>query len=341
MRKKLHFRYWLSFIILIILLGVLVFWNINSGSIPISLQDVFRIIFLRDGTKTAYNIIWEIRLPRILAAVILGGALSVSGFLLQTFFGNPIAGPFVLGISSGAKLIVALTMIFLLGKSIVATSGVMIIAAFTGSMISMGFVLVIARRVRQMSVLVVCGVMISYICSAITDFVVTFADDSNIVNLHNWSMGSFSGTTWDQVRVMTAVVIPVFVLSFCMAKPISAYQLGEEYARSLGVNVKRFRAELILLSSILSACVTAFAGPISFVGIAVPHLVKQLLGSAKPLVVLPGCCLGGAAFCLLCDLIARSLFAPTELSISSVTAVFGAPIVIWLLVRRHSREGAV
>ena len=121
MRKKLHFRYWLSFIILIILLGVLVFWNINSGSIPISLQDVFRIIFLRDGTETAYNIIWEIRLPRILAAVILGGALSVSGFLLQTFFGNPIAGPFVLGISSGAKLIVALTMIFLLGKSIVAT----------------------------------------------------------------------------------------------------------------------------------------------------------------------------------------------------------------------------
>lgn len=164
MRKKLHFRYWLSFIILIILLGVLVFWNINSGSIPISLQDVFRIIFLRDGTETAYNIIWEIRLPRILAAVILGGALSVSGFLLQTFFGNPIAGPFVLGISSGAKLIVALTMIFLLGKSIVATSGVMIIAAFTGSMISMGFVLLIAKKVNQMSMLVISGIMIGYIC---------------------------------------------------------------------------------------------------------------------------------------------------------------------------------
>ncbi len=139
-------------------------------------------------------------------------------------------------------------------------SASMILAAFAGSMISMGFVLVIARRVRQMSVLVVCGVMISYICSAITDFVVTFADDANIVNLHNWSMGSFSGTTWDQVRVMAAVVLPVSVLSFCMAKPISAYQLGEEYARSLGVNAKRFRAELILLSSVLSACVTAFAG---------------------------------------------------------------------------------
>ena len=338
MRKKLHFRYWLSFIILIILLGVLVFWNINSGSIPISLQDVFRIIFLRDGTETAYNIIWEIRLPRILAAVILGGALSVSGFLLQTFFGNPIAGPFVLGISSGAKLIVALTMIFLLGKSIVATSGVMIIAAFTGSMISMGFVLLIAKKVNQMSMLVISGIMIGYICSAVTDFVVTFADDSNIVNLHNWSMGSFSGTTWENVSTMTVVVMTALIITFLMSKPIGAYQLGEGYAQNMGVNIKAFRIALILLSSILSACVTAFAGPISFVGIAVPHLVKSLLKTSKPLLVIPACFLGGAVFCLFCDLIARTVFAPTELSISSVTAVFGAPIVIYIMIHRKKRE---
>lgn len=337
MRKKLHFRYWLSFIILIIPLGVLVFWNINSGSIPISLQDVFRIIFLRDGTKTAYNIIWEIRLPRILAAVILGGALSVSGFLLQTFFGNPIAGPFVLGISSGAKLIVALTMIFLLGKSIVATSGVMIIAAFTGSMISMGFVLLIAKKVNQMSMLVISGIMIGYICSAVTDFVVTFADDSNIVNLHNWSMGSFSGTTWENVSTMTVVVMTALIITFLMSKPIGAYQLGEGYAQNMGVNIKAFRIALILLSSILSACVTAFAGPISFVGIAVPHLVKSLLKTSKPLLVIPACFLGGAVFCLFCDLIARTVFAPTELSISSVTAVFGAPIVIYIMIHRKKR----
>lgn len=337
MRKKLHFRYWLSFIILIILLGVLVFWNINSGSIPISLQDVFRIIFLRDGTKTAYNIIWEIRLPRILAAVILGGALSVSGFLLQTFFGNPIAGPFVLGISSGAKLIVALTMIFLLGKSIVATSGVMIIAAFTGSMISMGFVLLIAKKVNQMSMLVISGIMIGYICSAVTDFVVTFADDSNIVNLHNWSMGSFSGTTWENVSTMTVVVMTALIITFLMSKPIGAYQLGEGYAQNMGVNIKAFRIALILLSSILSACVTAFAGPISFVGIAVPHLVKSLLKTSKPLLVIPACFLGGAVFCLFCDLIARTVFAPTELSISSVTAVFGAPVVIYIMIHRKKR----
>ena len=337
MRKKLHFRYWLSFIILIILLGVLVFWNINSGSIPISLQDVFRIIFLRDGTETAYNIIWEIRLPRILAAVILGGALSVSGFLLQTFFGNPIAGPFVLGISSGAKLIVALTMIFLLGKSIVATSGVMIIAAFTGSMISMGFVLLIAKKVNQMSMLVISGIMIGYICSAVTDFVVTFADDSNIVNLHNWSMGSFSGTTWENVSTMTVVVMTALIITFLMSKPIGAYQLGEGYAQNMGVNIKAFRIALILLSSILSACVTAFAGPISFVGSAVPHLVKSLLKTSKPLLVIPACFLGGAVFCLFCDLIARTVFAPTELSISSVTAVFGAPIVIYIMIHRKKR----
>ena len=133
--------------------------------------------------------------------------------------------------------------------------------------------------------------------------------------------------------------LPALAAAFLLSKPMAAYQMGESYARSVGVPVRAFSTALVLLSSLLSACVTAFAGPISFVGIAVPHLVKNLLGSAKPLYVLPGCCLGGAAFCLLCDLIARSLFAPTELSISSVTAVFGAPVVIWLLVRRQTQEG--
>lgn len=336
--KNRRARCQLAFLLLLFLLVILAALSVSVGSVSLSFQDIQAILSGADRESTAFHILWDIRLPRLLAAALLGGALSASGFLLQTFFANPIAGPFVLGISSGAKLVVALVMILFLGKGLFMGSAAMILAAFAGSMISMGFVLVIARRVRQMSVLVVCGVMISYICSAITDFVVTFADDSNIVNLHNWSMGSFSGTTWDQVRVMTAVVIPVFVLAFCMAKPISAYQLGEEYARSLGVNVKRFRAELILLSSILSACVTAFAGPVSFVGIAVPQLVKRLFGTAKPIVVIPGCFLGGAVFCLFSDLIARTMFAPTELSISSVTAVFGAPVVIWMMIRRKGAQ---
>ena len=187
-----------------------------------------------------------------------------------------------------------------------------------------------------MSMLVICGVMISYICSAVTDFVITFADDANIVNLHNWSMGSFSGMSWDNVRVMAAVISVSLLLVFWMAKPISAYQLGEVYAQNMGVNILRFRVALILLSSILSASVTAFAGPVSFVGIAVPHIVKRMLGTARPLVVIPGCFMGGAVFCLFCDLIARTVFAPTELSISSVTAVFGAPFVIYMMVRNKN-----
>lgn len=335
MKKKAQIRYTVSFLILAVLLLLLFIWNINAGSVHLSVKEIFDIIVKKTGEQTAYNIVWQIRLPRILAAILLGGALSVSGFLLQTFFGNPIAGPFVLGISSGAKLVVSLVMIFLLSKGIASGSAVMILAAFAGAMISMGFILLVSRKVKRMSMLVICGVMIGYICSAITDFVVTFADDSNIVNLHNWSMGSFSGTSWGNVQVCTVVVLISLLLAFLMSKPISAYQLGENYAQNMGVNIKAFRVSLILLSSILSATVTAFAGPISFVGIAVPHLIKSLMKTAKPILVIPGCFLGGAVFCLFCDLIARTVFAPTELSISSVTAVFGAPIVIYMMVRKQ------
>ena len=284
-------------------------------------------------------IVWRLRAPRMLAAALLGGGLSLSGFLLQTFFANPIAGPFVLGISSGAKLAVSLTMIFLLSRGLASTSAAMIGAAFLGAMLSMGFILLISRRVRRMSLLVVCGVMIGYICSAVTDFVVTFAEDSNIVNLHNWSMGSFSGIYWDSVGVIALVTGTALVLAFLLSKPIGAYQLGEVYARSMGVDIRLFRVELILLSSLLSACVTAFAGPVSFVGIAVPHLMKRLFGTARPLLMIPACFLGGGAFCLFCDLAARTAFAPREMSISSVTALLGAAVVITMLAgRRRERD---
>lgn len=335
MEKRSRSRYWAAFIILAVLLVLFTVWNINSGSVELSVRQILDIIFKRSGEETAFNIVWEIRIPRILAVIILGGALSVSGFLLQTFFGNPIASPFVLGISSGAKLVVSLVMIWFLQKSMVAGSGVLILAAFAGAMISMGFVLLISKKVRRMSILVISGIMIGYICSAITDFVVTFADDSNIVNLHNWSMGSFSGMSWENVGIMSGVIFITLIIIFLMSKPISAYQLGEVYAQNMGVNIRLFRVALILLSSILSACVTAFAGPISFVGIAVPHLAKNLLGTSKPILVIPACFLGGAVFCLFCDLIARTMFAPTELSISSVTAVFGAPVVIYIMIRRQ------
>ena len=334
MKRTRTLRIWGGFWLLLLLLFTFLIWNIFAGSVSLSASEIWRILLGGDVDFTQSQIIMKIRLPRLLSALILGGALSLSGYLLQTFFHNPIAGPFVLGISSGAKLIVAFLMIFLLSRSVSIGSGAMILAAFAGSMISMGFVLLVAKKVHNMSMLVISGVMIGYICSAITDFVVTFADDSNIVNLHNWSLGSFSGTSWDNVSVMAVVVFAALFLTFLMSKPISAYQLGEGYAQNMGVNIKAFRIALILLSSILSACVTAFAGPISFVGIAVPHLIKSLMKTSKPLLVIPGCFLGGAVFCLFCDLIARTAFAPTELSISSVTAVFGAPVVIYIMIRR-------
>lgn len=338
--KKVFSRYIIAFALLALLMVLLVVWNVNAGSVHMSAGEILQILFRppEAANSTNYNIVWNLRLPRILAAILLGGALSVSGFLLQTFFANPIAGPFVLGISSGAKLVVSLVMIFLLSRGMLSSSLVMIAAAFAGAMISMGFILLISQRVRKMSMLVICGVMIGYICSAITDFVVTFADDSNIVNLHNWSLGSFSGIFWDNVAVMAAVIGITLLLTFLLSKPIGAYQMGEVYAQNMGVNIKAFRVALILLSSVLSACVTAFAGPISFVGIAVPHLVKSLFRTAKPIVIIPGCFLGGAVFCLFCDLIARTVFAPTELSISSVTAVFGAPIVLYMMVSQRTKS---
>ena len=330
--------YCVVFIALLAALCAITVLNINIGSVPISVGEIVRILLHKEGNPTQVSIIWKIRLPRILMAALLGGALSLSGFLLQTFFANPIAGPFVLGISSGAKMVVALSMIYFIGAFGAVSSWTLIIAAFVGSLLSVGFILIMSRRLKGMATLLVAGIMIGYICSAITDFVVTFAEDSDIVNLHGWSLGSFSGMSWDNVRIAAILVGVTTLAVFLLSKPIGAYQLGEAYAQSMGVNIRVFRVALILLSSLLSACVTAFAGPISFVGIAVPYLVKRLLNTSKPIVVIPAVFLGGAVFCMGCDLIARTAFAPTELNISTVTSVFGAPVVIGMMLRRNKER---
>lgn len=332
-------RYGIAYIILILLVLILLAVNICAGSVQVPFSDVWKILGGQKADAVFVDIVLKIRFPRALAAAILGGGLALSGYLLQTFFHNPIAGPFILGISSGAKLIVALVMVAALGRAVQLSSLTLILAAFIGAMISMGFVLLMSRVMEQMSMLIVSGVMIGYICTAITDFVVTFADDADIVNLHNWSKGSFSGISWENVLVMSIVIFLTTFCVFLLSKPISAYQMGESYAQNMGLNIRVFRALLVLLSSILSACVTAFAGPVSFVGIAVPHLVKSLFGTAKPICMIPGCFLGGAAFCLFCDLLARVVFAPTELSISTVTAIFGAPVVIFIMVRKKKERG--
>ena len=333
MNRKM--RYTVSFLFLGACAAALCIINVCVGSVAIPLGDILKSLRGQSIGRTEWRILWDIRLPRTLAALILGGALALAGYLLQTFFHNPIAGPFVLGISSGAKMAVAAVMVFLLGKSVRVGAATLIAAAFLGAMLSMGFVLLMSRRVSSMSTLIISGVMIGYICSAITEFVVTFAEDADIVNLHNWSRGSFSGMTWENVAVMAAVTAAASFSAFMLAKPLGAYQLGEAYARSLGVDITMLRAMLVILSSVLSACIVAYAGPISFVGLASPHLVKSLLGTARPICMIPAVFLGGGVFCLFCDLLARNLLAPAELSISAVTAVFGAPVVLWVMIRRN------
>lgn len=334
MENKRLLRQSICFLLLVLLTLVLFFLNLMYGSSSVSGSNVLRILTGDTESPAASRILFDIRMPRAISAILLGGALAVSGFLLQSFFRNPIAGPFVLGISSGAKLTVALIMIAAMKQGAVLSSGSMITAAFAGSLGCMLLVLLVAGKVRNMAQLIVTGVMISYICTALTDLAVTFADDANIVNLHNWSKGSFSGSDWDDIRYIAPLVLSALLCAFLLSKPIGAYQLGENYARSLGVNIRLFRILLLLLSSLLSACVTAFAGPISFVGIAVPHLMKSMFGTSRPIITIPASFLGGSVFCLGCDLIARMLFAPLELSVSTVTAVFGAPVVIWIMLHR-------
>ena len=347
------------FLLFLLLAGLVI--NANTGSVSIPAADVFRMIFqglryslqnLLSGGKytaelsaiteadTASQILFRIRLPRVLLAALLGGALSVSGYMLQVFFRNPIAGPFVLGISSGAKMVVGATLIFLIPKGRQTGSMPLMFSAFAGSLLITLLVLVFSRKVRDMSMLLVIGIMVGYICSAVTDFCVTFANEHDVINLTNWSMGSFSAANWDQVQTALLICLPGVIAAFLLSKPIEAYMLSEAYAASMGVPVKAFRMALLLVSSLLSACVTAIAGPVSFVGIAVPHIARVLLRSSKPRFLIPVVFLCGAVFCVFCDLIARTLFAPVELKIGTITSIFGAPVVIYLMIkRRRGRKG--
>ncbi len=347
----------------VVVLAALLAWglvlNVNTGSVDIPAGDVFRLVWdalrLRVANlftggayaaeleavlngSTESKIIFSIRMPRMLLAALLGGALSVSGFLLQTFFRNPIAGPFVLGISSGAKMVVGITMIFLSRYITRISSMVMVLAAFIGSLLIVSVVLLVSQRVRNMSMLLVIGIMVGYVCGAVTDFCVTFAKEQDIVNLTSWSMGSFSGANWSSVSLSACICLLGLLAAWLMSKPIGAYALGEGYAQSLGINIKLFRALLILLSSLLSACVTAFAGPISFVGIAVPHITRSILKTSRPILVIPATYLCGAVFCIFCDLIARTAFSPAELAIGTVTSAFGAPVVIGMMLKRRRQQ---
>ncbi len=326
------------FVILAVVLIMAILLNLCIGNVPIGIKDVFSMLFSPGGDEKKRSILMNIRLPRTLMALVLGGALAVSGFLLQTFFSNPIAGPYILGVSSGAKMMVALLLIAVAGSFGGAKGYMLIGAAFIGSLLATGFIILISKSVKNMAALLAAGIMIGYICSAITDFLIAFADDSDIVNLHSWSQGSFSGANMEGALYCIVVVFVTMIFVMFMGKSLDAFRLGEGYARSVGVNIKLCRVLIILLSSILSACVTAYAGPVSFVGIAVPFLMRESIKSSKPVILIPASFIAGSIFCLCSDLLSRMLFAPTELNISAVTSLFGAPIVIFMIIRRYKNR---
>ncbi len=334
--KKVRFAI-VFFLLVFCTIGLFVV-NILTGPVKISFFDAIKCLF---GFDLAENkqamILWKIRIPRTCMVFILGGALALSGFLLQTYFQNPIAGPYVLGISSGAKMVLAFVLVISLKFGIKLNSWLMIAAASAGALLATAYIVFVGRRISSSASLLVAGIMFGYIAGAITDLIISFADDSDIVNLHNWSQGSFSGMSMSDCSVAFLVVGICLLCVMLLAKPIYAYQLGENYARSLGVNTSLCRILIILFSSILSSTVVAFAGPVSFVGIAVPFLIKQALGSNKALFVIPASFFGGSVFCLFCDLICRIAISPAELKIGIVTSLLGAPIVLVMLVKSKWR----
>jgi len=332
-------RRWKRFVLVISLfaLGVCLFFllNIVLGSVTIPFGDTLKVIFGGTASNEAYSaIIKDIRLPRALGAVLGGAGLAVSGLLLQVFFRNPIVGPFVLGISSGASFTVALALLgsYLLGVTVVS-SLTLSAAAFIGALLVMIVVLVVASKVRDMITLLVIGLMTGYVASALSSFLVAFAQSENVHRFVIWTMGSFSGFTWEEVLILAVIGIILMIISYLLAKSLNAFLLGEDYARSMGVNVKRFRYLVVFLSCALAAIVTAFAGPVAFVGLAVPHLARLSLGTSDNRILIPASILAGAMVTSLCDLLARMLFAPVELPVSATTAIFGAPMVIFFLIK--------
>lgn len=332
-------RRWQRFTLVITLFGAGVFifliLNVALGSVNIPLADTLKIVFGGQGSDSAFNsIIWQIRLPRALGALLGGSVLAVSGLLLQVFFRNPIVGPHILGISSGATLMVAVAMLgsYLIGMTTVSPITLSLAALF-GAVLVMLIVIAVASRVRDIITLLVIGLMTGYVASALSSFLIAFAQAENVFRFVIWTMGSFASITWDEVRLLAVTGAGLLAGSYLLAKPLNAFLLGEDYARSMGVNVKAFRYMVIFLSCALSAVVTAFAGPVAFVGLAVPHLARLALGTADNRILIPTSILAGAMVTGLCDLLARMLFAPVELPVSATTALFGAPVVIFFLLK--------
>lgn len=307
----------------------------------IPLEETFKALLGKSTQTESWNyIIWNYRIPKGLTAILVGGGLALSGLLMQTLFRNPLAGPFVLGISSGASLGAA---ILIMGTSLF--SGIlasefandlsMALASSIGSFLVLLVVMTIASKVKDTMALLIIGLMFGSITAAIVSVLSYFSDAERLQQFIFWSFGSIGNLTWQQLALLFAIVFLGILLSILSIKPLNTLLLGERYAQSMGINIKKSRYLIILATGLLAGSITAFAGPIAFVGLAVPHLARQIFNTSNHKVLVPAVLICGAILMLLCDILAQLPGSIKVLPINAITSILGAPVVIWLLIRKR------
>lgn len=322
------------FALLVAAIALLFLLDMSVGSAGIPLADVWAALTGGDCPAATVKIVVNIRLVKAVAALLVGMALSTSGLQMQTLFRNPLAGPYVLGVSAGASLGVAL---FILGAPLLGLTGLMSSlsvagAAWVGAALVLVVVAAVAQRIKDIMVILILGMMFSSAIGAVVEILQYLSHEDALKAFVVWTMGSLSDVTHVQLWVLLAAVVLGLLLSVAAMKPLNLLLLGEEYARTMGLNVRRTRGMLFLSTTLLAGTVTAFCGPIGFIGLAVPHVARALLAEADHRVLLPGSLLLGAATMVACDLIAKSLALP----INAVTALLGIPIVVWVVLRKKS-----
>lgn len=322
----------LKFILLLLVTAILFVADIAYGSVRIPISELF------SNNELYHNIIYNFRLPKALTALITGAAISVAGLIMQTLFRNPLAGPYVLGVSSGASLGVA---IFILAGGILPAAFIesgwgLVISATLGAILVLMLVLAVSVRVRQAVSLLIVGIMFGQLSGSLVTILQNSSDPDSLKLFVVWTFGSLSAVTWNYMWVMLPIVVVGLIIVFAIQKPLNALLLGENYAQGLGVNTSRTRLLIIIAIALLAGATTAFTGPIAFIGMAVPHLVRGLLKTSNHQLTIPGSVLIGASLLLLCDLVCQLPANGYTLPINAVSALVGAPIIIWIILKNRN-----
>lgn len=331
----------LLFLFLSIGLVFLFLIDISLGAVAIPLKEVFNILIGSGASKSSWEyIIMDYRLPKAIVAIIVGMGLAISGLLMQTLFRNPLAGPYVLGLSSGASLGVALVILgsaFLphfLSEFVLSSYGI-VIASSLGSFAVLLAVLAVAQRLRDTMAILIVGLMFGSLTNALVGTLTYFSTAEQLQKFTFWSLGTLGNLSWTSIAILSVCVLIGMVLSLISIKPLNTLLLGENYAKSLGLNYAKARFIIILATSILAGSITAFAGPIAFVGLAVPHIAKLVFQTSNHLILFWSTLLFGAMIMLICDSIAQLPNSAIVIPINAITSILGAPIVIWLLIRKR------